>query len=281
MVPFLKTQCCLRAAAYLTHLSRALSAAHLILLRGLSDFTTLVLLRSQCIKLKHAAPQAMAALRLADGMLARCQAWLPAGHLQEMEQQLNKISRSLHTLFAGLPPQHAKHLQQAAAAWVPLLLGAPSLAPAAGEEQQAAAPEPVPQPPAQPAPPGEQPLQASASEPPQPAPQPLLPQPPHLQPPSAGERCSLCGQAAPTPARCARCHTTVYCGRRCQGRHWLGGHREECTRIVTQRFNARLAAGAAAQGSGGPRGGMPVDATAASGASSGSTASSTSMESLD
>ena len=85
------------------------------------------------------------------------------------------------------------------------------------------------------------------------------------QPPPAAERCSLCGEAvaAPAPARCARCHTTVYCSRSCQGRHWLGGHREECTRIVTQRFNTGLAAAAAARGGG--AGGM-LSAAAASAA---------------
>ena len=203
-------------------------------------------------------------LARASQRLAQLRDWAPPDFVAFIEAGLGRLTQELNLAPSsgperqaahpiGVPPSHvsgqrlpphrlhmrpqsavtstAQQLQQPAQSaqhMSPLLSPSPAAAAAAeGQPQQAAPPEAAP---------GVQPATHS-----------LLPQPPHQQQQqqqqqgAAVEHCCLCGAAAPSPARCGRCRTTVYCSRRCQMEHWLGGHREECTRIVTERFNERVA----------------------------------------
>ena len=163
--------------------------------------------------------------------------------LQQARSYLAAARQSLAQLQGWAPPPFLESLANDLELFSAMLPAAPKAAaaqqPAAGLTAEPIATTPHP---------ASQPQLLSASQPTRPAlEQQAEPaegqsaQQVSTQTATTAEHCCLCGEAAPSPARCGRCRTTVYCGRRCQMEHWLGGHREECTRIVTERFNERVA----------------------------------------
>ena len=243
-----------RAATASQH-DRSMTAAHCSLLKAAMLFVA-IRLDTRAEERMHAA-ELMAALSVAERALERCSAWVPKALIEAEEHDLDSTTKTLQRALDVAPLCQMQLMRQAADRLVPHLLGAPLAAPT-GDEQPAAVVHQPPLP--QPGQNDEQPQQAAPPEAAptvQPTTQRLLPQPPHVQqqeqeqqaqqqaqqqPGAAAQHCCLCGKATPSSARCGRCRTTVYCGRRCQMEHWLGGHREECTRIVAERFNERVAA---------------------------------------
>ena len=58
--------------------------------------------------------------------------------------------------------------------------------------------------------------------------------------------CAACGTAKTTrrPFKlCSQCHTTHYCNRECQMKHWKAGHKRDCKRLQKEHEKKRAAAG--------------------------------------